>query len=176
MIVDEYGQVYLNNKEITDKFYSDVNFNTASLFLQDDHEYKLHNNSCTQFEINPLEKPNKPDIDPVEYHQLLSSDWHMPDTYKNLDVLDFCCKKLEEKNLIALEYVQILNKEYKEFKQRNMIDILRFMCYIMDQIVQKDIVTGVGRGSSVSSLVLYLIGVHYIDPVKYNLSYKEFLR
>mgnify|MGYP003126973544 FL=1 len=100
----------------------------------------------------------------------------MPDTYKNLDVLDFCCKKLEEKNLIALEYVQILNKEYKEFKQRNMIDILRFMCYIMDQIVQKDIVTGVGRGSSVSSLVLYLIGVHHIDPVKYNLSYKEFLR
>ena len=92
MIVDEYGQVYLNNKEITDKFYSDVNFNTASLFLQDDHEYKLHNNSCTQFEINPLEKPNKPDIDPVEYHQLLSSDWHMPDTYKNLDVLDFVAK------------------------------------------------------------------------------------
>jgi len=46
----------------------------------------------------------------------------------------------------------------------------------MDQIVQKDIVTGVGRGSSVSSLVLYLIGVHHIDPVKYNLSYKEFLR
>ena len=169
-------RIYLNNTSNFVWFYSDVNFNTASLFLQDDHEYKLHNNSCTQFEIKPLEKPNKPDIDPVEYHQLLSSDWHMPDTYKNLDVLDFCCKKLEEKNLIALEYVQILNKEYKEFKQRNMIDILKFMCYIMDQIVQKDIVTGVGRGSSVSSLVLYLIGVHHIDPVKYNLSYKEFLR
>ena len=84
--------------------------------------------------------------------------------------------ELEQKNLIALDYVQILNKEYKEFKQRNMIDVLRFMCYIMNEIAEKDIVTGVGRGSSVSSLILYLIGVHHIDPVKYNLSYKEFLR
>ena len=176
MIVDEYGQVYLKTKEITDKFYSDENFKTKSLFLEDDHEYKLHNKNCTQFEIDPLVKPNKPDIDPVEYHKLLSSDWHMPDKYKNLDVLDFCCKKLEQKNLISFDYVQILNKEYNEFKQRNMIDVLRFMCYLMDQIEQKDIVTGVGRGSSVSSLVLYLIGVHHIDPVKYKLNYKEFLR
>ena len=33
-----------------------------------------------------------------------------------------------------------------------------------------------GRGSSVSSLVLHLLDVHQIDPVKYNLDYKEFLR
>lgn len=176
MIVDEYGQVYLSNKEVTDKLYGDQNFDTTNLFLEDDNEYNLHKNNCTLFEINQIQKPNKPNIDPVEYHKLLSADWHMPDTYKNLDVLDFCCKKLEQKNLIALDYVQILNKEYKEFKQRNMIDVLRFMCYIMNEIAEKDIVTGVGRGSSVSSLILYLIGVHHIDPVKYNLSYKEFLR
>jgi len=35
---------------------------------------------------------------------------------------------------------------------------------------------GVGRGSSVSSYILYLIGVHKIDSIKYDLDYKEFLR
>ena len=106
MIVDEYGQVYLSNKEVTDKLYGDQNFDTTNLFLEDDNEYNLHKNNCTLFEINQIQKPNKPNIDPVEYHKLLSADWHMPDTYKNLDVLDFCCKKLEQKNLIALDYVQ----------------------------------------------------------------------
>ena len=93
MIVDEYGQVYLSNKEVTDKLYGDQNFDTTNLFLEDDNEYNLHKNNCTLFEINQIQKPNKPNIDPVEYHKLLSADWHMPDTYKNLDVLDFCCKK-----------------------------------------------------------------------------------
>jgi DNA polymerase III alpha subunit len=37
-------------------------------------------------------------------------------------------------------------------------------------------VWGVGRGSSVASYVLFLIGVHRIDSMKYNLDYKEFLR
>ena len=89
MIVDEYGQVYLSNKEVTDKLYGDQNFDTTNLFLEDDNEYNLHKNNCTLFEINQIQKPNKPNIDPVEYHKLLSADWHMPDTYKNLDVLDF---------------------------------------------------------------------------------------
>ena len=57
-----------------------------------------------------------------------------------------------------------------------MTNVLKFMIYLMQVIKEKDIVTGAGRGSSVSSLVLFLIGVHYIDPIKYSLSYKEFLR
>ena len=38
------------------------------------------------------------------------------------------------------------------------------------------IVWGVGRGSSVASYVLFLLGVHKIDSVKYNLDWREFLR
>jgi DNA polymerase III alpha subunit len=37
-------------------------------------------------------------------------------------------------------------------------------------------VWGVGRGSSVSSYVLYLLNVHRIDSIKYNLDYQDFLR
>jgi len=52
----------------------------------------------------------------------------------------------------------------------------KFLHYMIETCKQHDIVTGVGRGSSVSSLVLYLLDVHCVDPVKYNLNYKEFLR
>jgi len=57
-----------------------------------------------------------------------------------------------------------------------MIDTLKFLKYLMDTCDQHDIITGIGRGSSVSSLVLHLLDVHHIDPIKYNLDYKEFLR
>ena len=39
---------------------------------------------------------------------------------------------------------------------------------------EKNIIWGVGRGSSVSSYILYLIGVHRINSIKYELDYKEF--
>jgi DNA polymerase III alpha subunit len=39
-----------------------------------------------------------------------------------------------------------------------------------------NIVWGVGRGSSVASYVLYLIGVHKIDSMYYDLDIEEFLR
>jgi DNA polymerase III alpha subunit len=57
-----------------------------------------------------------------------------------------------------------------------MINLLRWMKYFVDTCTEYDIVWGVGRGSSVASYVLYLIGVHSIDPIKYNLDWQEFLR
>jgi DNA polymerase III alpha subunit len=41
---------------------------------------------------------------------------------------------------------------------------------------EKDIVWGVGRGSSVASYVLYLIGVHKIDSLFFDLDIEDFLR
>jgi DNA polymerase III alpha subunit len=39
-----------------------------------------------------------------------------------------------------------------------------------------NILWGVGRGSSVASYVLYLIGIHKIDSIKYELSIDEFIK
>jgi DNA polymerase III alpha subunit len=41
---------------------------------------------------------------------------------------------------------------------------------------QNAIIWGVGRGSGVASHVLYLIGVHRINSLYYNLDIQEFLR
>ena len=47
-----------------------------------------------------------------------------------------------------------------------MVDIMR----------KNNVVWGVGRGLSVASYVLYLIGVHKIDSLYYDLDIEEFLR
>ena len=64
----------------------------------------------------------------------------------------------------------------KLFEERGMIPVLRFLVYLVDLCKQNNIVLGVGRGSSVASYVLYLLKVHRVNSIKYNLDVKEFLK
>ena len=66
--------------------------------------------------------------------------------------------------------------ELQLFRQHNMIDLLRYLKYLVDTMRENNIVWGVGRGSSVASYVLYLLGVHRIDSMYYELDPAEFLR
>jgi len=50
------------------------------------------------------------------------------------------------------------------------------MKYVVDTLRSNSIVWGVGRGSSVASYVLFIIGVHKIDSVKYKLAINEFFK
>ena len=52
----------------------------------------------------------------------------------------------------------------------------QFLKYMIDTFRKNDIVWGVGRGSSVASYVLFLIGVHKTDSMLYELDVTEFLR
>jgi DNA polymerase III alpha subunit len=94
----------------------------------------------------------------------------MPDTYKTLDIEELLV------NLCPAGNYQRLIEELQEFKSRDMINLLRWLKYLVDTLRTNNITWGVGRGSSVASYVLFLIGVHKIDSVKYNLDYQEFLR
>ena len=57
-----------------------------------------------------------------------------------------------------------------------MMPLLQWLKYLVDTCRANNIVWGVGRGSSVSSFVLFLIGVHKIDSIKYDLDWRDFLR
>jgi len=62
------------------------------------------------------------------------------------------------------------------YQERNMLPLLNFLRYFIAIMREKDIVWGVGRGSSVASYVLYLIGVHKIDSLFFDLDIEDFLR
>ncbi len=67
-------------------------------------------------------------------------------------------------------------EELKLFKKYDLEILLRFMVYMIDVFQENDIIWGIGRGSSVSSYCLYLIGIHKVDSIRYNLNIKDFLR
>jgi len=100
-------------------------------------------------------------------------EWNMPDQYKNLDVQDYIDKL--HPNLNASQWIRV-REELHEFETRNLKDLLRFLIYFVDQLRLHNVIYGVGRGSSIASYVLFLLGVHRIDSYKYNLDIKEFLK
>ena len=99
-----------------------------------------------------------------------SSNWFIPNEYKNMDIEEFLVNQCPEEN-----YPRLV-KELELYQKYDMIMVLKTMKYIVDTLRKHDVVWGVGRGSSVASYALYLIGVHKIDSVKYNLPIDEFFK
>ncbi len=99
--------------------------------------------------------------------------WFIPYEYQNIDIEDWVWKQVDSDNE---ERVFRVATELELFKIHNMVPVLKAMKYIVDTLRKNNIVWGVGRGSSVASYVLYLIGVHKIDSIKYNLPIEEFFK
>ena len=96
--------------------------------------------------------------------------WFIPKEYQALDIEAYLVEHCPKEN-----YDRLVT-ELELYNQHNMILVLRAMKYIVDTLRANDVVWGVGRGSSVASYVLFLLGVHKIDSVKYNLPIEEFFR
>ena len=107
---------------------------------------------------------------PLTKLQVDKNNWFIPNKYKQLDIEEFLVTQCPEQN-----YPRLI-EELALFKQNNMIPVLKTMKYVVDTLRANNIVWGVGRGSSVSSYVLYLIGIHKIDSVKYALPIDEFFK
>ena len=121
--------------------------------------------------IQYLQRVDQERLDyPLTKLQVDKSNWFIPNEYKQLDIEEFLVTQCPEQN-----YPRLI-EELALFKQNNMIPVLKTMKYVVDTLRANNIVWGVGRGSSVSSYVLYLIGIHKIDSVKYALPIDEFFK
>lgn len=99
------------------------------------------------------------------------AEWILPEKYLSFDIENWLidqCKTEEEKNRVQ-EEIRLYNKN-------SMIPVLKTMKYIVDTLRENEIVWGVGRGSSVASYCLFLIGVHKINSIKYRLPIEEFFK
>jgi len=99
-----------------------------------------------------------------------ANNWHIPVEYKNIDIVQWLVENCPTYNYDRL------SKEIALFQQHDMVPVLRAMKYIVDTLRANGVVWGVGRGSSVASYVLHLIGVHKIDPIKYDIPIEEFFK
>ncbi|NBR61026.1 MAG: hypothetical protein EBT86_05130 [Actinobacteria bacterium] len=164
MRIDKFGNPIYNEKDLLELIYQ------KKLDLID----KVYCESYVH--LNGYNIKNIPEyayeLSIEEFDNICKAEWFLPAEYKDFDIENWIYNKIppwDENNIRITE-------ELDEFKNRNMMDILRWLKYMVDICREKNIVWGVGRGSSVSSYVLYLIGVHKIDPIKYNLDWKDFLR
>ena len=167
--INEYGDVIFSEEDAIDLLYNDPSFDIGKLYFNDIEKYT---DSLKQLGIDlPVinTAPRRSDI--PEFDQSNCNKWHMPEKYYQINVLQWLldkCQNDEEKLRVQMEY--------DLFEKKDFIRVLQFLMYFVDTLRANNIVWGVGRGSSVASFSLFLIGVHKINPLLYNLDITEFLR
>lgn len=170
MKYDDYGQAFCTSEELVGMLYADPKLDLSLFKISDPDTY---NNSVTKLyaEQHKLEKYVKLDISVEEFDQLNQSQWNMPDEYSELDIaqyiLDLCKTDAE---------LQRVGEELLLYMDRDLFNLLRYLKYFVDTMRANNIVWGLGRGSSVASYVLYLLGVHKINSLYYDLPIEEFLK
>jgi DNA polymerase III alpha subunit len=107
---------------------------------------------------------------PVPKTEIDKDVWLIPESYKNLDIEEYLVSICPEQN-----YDRLIT-ELELYRKNSMVPVLKAMKYIVDSLRENNIVWGVGRGSSVASYTLFLLGVHKVDSVKYNLPIEEFFK
>ena len=169
MIQTEYGELVYNQSDIIDLVMQGHAVDQLDHMIVDD---TVSTESWPEHAIPPNFQRKQTNFASVnEWHAHCQSNWLMPDEYKNLDiaahVLSLCDDQAQ---------LQRCGQELLLYQERNLFDLLRYLKYLVDVMQSNHIIWGVGRGSSVSSYVLYKLKVHRIDSLYYNLDIAEFLR
>lgn len=165
---DKFGRQILTETDICEAYLRDPDINI------------IHGLVNTEIKFNnDLELSNVPNLsfatqleDTIEnFDNTCQSNWYMPEEYKSMDiakwVLDQCVEDYE---------LQRVGQELLLYQEKDLFPLLCYCKYLVDTMRKHNVIWGVGRGSSVSSYVLYLIGVHRINSLHYDLSIDEFLK
>lgn len=173
MEINKFGQVIISEDEAIEAIYEQKIISLDNVYFNDSSIVAQFNNARR---INADPFPNitefiEPNIDISEFDKLNQQIWFMPKEYQEFDIETWVMEQCDTD--IKINRVQT---EFILFHQLNIMDLLRYLKYLVDTMRANNILWGVGRGSSVASYVLYIIGIHKIDSIRYGLDIKEFLR
>ena len=168
MRTDIYGQIILSEQDICEAMLQSPDRILSKIYI--DQPININD----ELELNEIPVfveyvNNSETIE--EFDQRLQDNWHMPEEYKTFDIAQWVLEQCETDH-----ERQRVGEELLMYLDRNLFSLLQYIKYLVDTMRKHNIVLGVGRGSSVSSYVLYLIGIHKIDSMYYDLDINEFLR
>ena len=183
MKTDELGIPRFSNRDLIDMIYRGHADKVHVVLCDPSDDVDKFNAAMEEQGFDKLQKYIPLDVDQKTFDGVCQSEWFMPDEYKDLDIgAEIMSRLIHKLNIIdayemqeTAEWTRVC-EELKAFEERGMEDLLRYMIYLVDFMRENNIVWGVGRGSSVASYVLYLIGVHRINSIQYDLDWREFLR
>ena len=172
MNYDQFGQTWTTSDKLCEILYQQPDIDISKFQIQDWDQYNSAVKT-TYADFTPVGEyhPHPPNYDVDVFHQTLQSSWYMPEEYLSLDIAQWLLDQCQTQ-----EELQRVGKELLLYQERNLFNLLRQLIYIVDTWRKNNIVWGVGRGSSVASYVLYLIGIHRINSMYYDLDIAEFLR
>lgn len=173
MKINEFGQVILSGQEVFDGLYSGKITDLKELNIDDNKTVEQFNKARQEnADPFPILQVFEQTIDNIkEFDHKNQENWFMGDYYKEMDIAKWLverCTTQEELDRVGQELIL--------FVQHDMLDVLKYLKYLVDTMRYHNVLWGVGRGSSVASYCLFLIGVHKINSIKYNLDINEFLK
>jgi len=170
MKTDQYGQIIYDESDLVSMIMRDATIESLQGMLVEPG-VNLEIASAYLEQVPELVEYAFTDMTVEEFDQMKQNSWHMPDEYKNLDIAEYILGLCDSDVKL-----QRCGEELLLFQERNLFDLLRYLKYLVDTLRANNMIWGVGRGSSVASYVLYLLGVHRIDSMFYDLDAREFLR
>jgi len=168
MRTDIYGQFVYNEVDLLDLYYNNPDIQLKKVLVDDKIEFD------SSLGLNNL--PNlvtyiDNGLTIEQFDNLNQNVWHMPKEYMEMDIAQYILDKCKTETEL-----QRAGKELLMFQDRNMFTLLKYLKYLVDTMRENNIVWGVGRGSSVASFVLYLLEIHRINSLYYDLEIEEFLK
>lgn len=169
MKVDTYGKLIFTENDLVELYLTNPTFTSKKeILVETDISFddSLELDNCPK-----TKKYQELNISIKDFDEHASNNWHFPDEYKNFDIAKFVLDQCQDETEL-----QRAGQELLLFQERDMFVLLRYLKYLVDTMRQNNIVWGVGRGSSVASFVLFIIGVHKINPIHYQIDISEFLK
>lgn len=167
---DAFGQSFATSEEVCNLLYENPALDISAIQVTDSAKYNMSVREL--YAAMPALAQYVMSAKSIEEFDIQQqANWHMPESYKQLDIAAWVlglCKEEHE--------LQRVGQELLMFQERDLFNMLRYMKYLVDTLRKNNLVWGVGRGSSVASYVLYLIGIHRINSLYYQLDLEEFLK
>jgi DNA polymerase III alpha subunit len=170
MKYDQYGRTFADSNELCELLYKNPDLDLSLFLVEDPQDF---NKSRAELHADvPSLKGYVKLADSLEmFDERFQRHWNMPQEYKDIDIAKWLLEQCR-----ADHELQRVGEELLLYQERDLFDLLRYLKYLVDTLRKNNIVWGVGRGSSVASYILFLIGVHKIDSLYYELSVDEFLK
>lgn len=170
MKTNQYGEIIYDESDLVNMIMRDATIESLQGMLVEPG-VNLETASAYLEQVPELVEYAFTDMTVEEFDALKQNSWHMPDEYRHMDIAEYILGLCDSDAKL-----QRCGQELLLFQERNLFDLLRYLKYLVDTLRANNMIWGVGRGSSVASYVLYLLGVHRIDSMFYDLDPNEFLR
>ncbi len=171
LVINKYGQAMLSSDHLRELILQGKNISHLNVLHDEEIElYEKYQNELLKTITIFMDPP--PELEDVDdFHLRAAETWVFPEIYQTLDVYKWLLNKCKTE-----EQIIRINEEYILYEERDLIMLLRLFIYLVSYMRENKMVWGVGRGSSVSSYILYLIGIHRVDSLKYQLEIKDYLK